>query len=131
MLALGSGRTCGFSRLCLSADRVCRPGFLLINTDHPMQGPAARNDGLGNSALEIRNIVAGRWHSVLSAGELDLENRHTRIAQFAARQLELEHAAKALVVEECDSVPVGGETLTPVTQRLSIVQPENLDVRCH
>ena len=62
--------------------------------------------------------------------ELDLEDRKAAVAetQFTARQIELEHAAEALVIERGNRIPVRCEAPPPVAKRFGIMQPEHLNI---
>ena len=62
--------------------------------------------------------------------ELDLEIVHAQIAEGAFRrgEIELPHAAEALVIEFPGTLAVVGEAQEPFTQCLGIVQSEDLDV---
>jgi len=76
------------------------------------------------------DIIAGQRRGGLLVRELDLEDREAAVAetQFTARQIELEHAAEALVIERGNRIPVRSEAPPPVAKRLGIMQPEHLNI---
>jgi hypothetical protein len=80
----------------------------------------AKKPRLGVTVIGTGDVVAGQRYGRLPVRQLDLKDRHAAAAEalFAARQVELEHAAEAFVVQRSDGVPVGGEALDWQTQSL-------------
>src|SRR5256885_1422016 len=88
----------------------------------PAQGLAAFGD-----------IVARERNRFLAACQLHLENGDVLVAEggFRHGQIELPHAAKALVVERGGLVAARHEALAPQPQRARIVQAQHFDIGDH
>src|SRR3954463_12440170 len=92
----------------------CGSGF--IRESRSAAGGLAQASG----ALRIEHVVAGQRHRVDLLRELHLEHQMTAAAegQLGADQIQLPHAAEALVIQNADALAVALEPAAPGAQRL-------------
>src|SRR5690606_24062568 len=83
--------------------------------------------------LALLDITARDRHDVVLARQLDLEDDQILPAEggFRAGEIEIPHAAEALVVDRLGLVTVDEEACPPVLERLGIVEAKDLDVVDH
>ncbi len=78
-----------------------------------------------------REVVAGQWHRVPLAADLELHHRQ-RIREersLGAGKIEFPHAEESLVIKRRYSLTVGGEAPEPLADRIGIVLAPDLAIQ--